>query len=446
MSNYKYFPQTEYEIQQMLQAIGVDKLEDLYKTVPEELKLRGDYQIPAAMSEVEVRNYFNRLGTKNKELVYFAGGGVYDHYTPAVINYITQRSEFLTSYTPYQAEVSQGTLMYIFEFQSMMADLTGMEVSNASLYDGATATAESMMMAVSAAKKRNRVLVSSTLNPQVIKVAQTYAKFHGIELFLIPQKDGQTNQEVLASELGKDDVAGVIVGQPNYFGIIENLSGMADLCHEHKALFIMNCPASTLSTLKSPGEWGADIAVGDCQSLGVPMGFGGPFIGYMCTKESLIRKMPGRIVGGTEDSRGNRTFVLTFQAREQHIRRQKATSNICTSQGFMTLFVAIYLSLMGPQGLKDVNETSYGGAHYLYDELLRTGKFQAVFNAPFFNEFCVRTSLDIESLQRNLAAKGFLCGLRPQEKEMGDCLLFAVTEKQSKGDIDKMVELIKMEG
>ncbi len=441
---YKYFPHTEKDIQEMLKVAGVESLDKLYAEVPDALKLKRDYNIPEAKSEQEVRAEFERLGKMNTPLICFAGGGVYDHYTPSVINYITQRSEFLTSYTPYQAEISQGTLQYIFEYQTLMANLTGMDVSNASMYDGSTATAEAMMMAVANTKKANRVLISSALNPTVIRLAKTYALFHGIDLEEIPEKNGVTDLDVLKSELDKGGVAGVIIGQPNYYGIIEDLTGVADMCHAAKALLIMNCPASTLAVLKTPGEWGADIAVGEGQSLGCPMNYGGPYIGYFCTTNALIRKMPGRIVGGTTDSNGQRTFVLTMQAREQHIRRQKATSNICTSQGMMTLFVTIYLSLMGPKGMKEVNEQSYAGAHYLHDELLKTGKFIDVFeNQPFFNEFCVRTKLDISLLQKKLQQEGILGGIHLKKEGLEDCLLLAVTEKRTKAEIDKLVSLVK---
>ena len=242
--------------------------------------------------------------------------------------------------------------------------------------------------------------------------------------------------------MAKGDSAGFIVGQPNYYGIVEDFTGIADLCHSQKALFIINAPASTLAVLKTPGEWGADIAVGDAQSLGLPLCFGGPYLGYLCAKESLVRKMPGRIVGGTTDKDGKRTFVLTMQAREQHIRRQKATSNICSNQGIMTLMVTIYMALMGPQGLKEVNEQSYGGAHYLYDELLKTGKFSAYFdNTTFFNEFVVRTSLNVDNLQQKFIDNGILGGIKPEG--LDEAIMFAVTEQRSKSEIDKLLSIIK---
>ena len=316
----------------MMEVIGVKSLDDLYAEVPEQIRFRGDYQLPEAMSEIEVRQLFEQLGAQNKTLVCFAGAGVYDHYTPSVIPQLLSRSEFLTSYTPYQAEISQGTLHYIFEFQSMMAELTGMDISNASMYDGSTASAEAMMMAVAAGKKQNRFLVSETVDPKTVAVMKTYAHFHGISMEMIPAANGVTSKESLEALLAQGGVAGVMVQQPNVYGIVEDYSGFADLCHDAKALFVMNSIIADLAVLKTPGEWGADIAVGDGQSLGIPMQWGGPYVGYMCCTEKLIRKMPGRIVGKTVDNRGQRAFVLTLQAREQHIRRQKATSNICSNQ------------------------------------------------------------------------------------------------------------------
>lgn len=433
--NYKYFPHTPDDIKEMLQVIGVKSLDDLYAEIPKDLLLTHDYDIPSAMSEDEIRHFFKKLGSENQSLCCFTGAGSYDHYTPSVINYIIQRSEFLTSYSPYQAEISQGTLQYIFEYQSMMASLSGMEVSNASMYDGATATAEAMIMAVAHAKKRNKVLISSTLNPNILRVAETYAKFHGIDLQSITQKDGVTDKSDFETQLAQGDVAGVIVASPNFYGIIEDYTGWADICHTYKTLFIMNCNASALGAIKTPGEWGADVAVGDAQSLGIPLCFGGPYVGYMCTRKDLIRKMPGRIVGATKDADGKRAFVLTLQAREQHIRRDKATSNICSNQSLMALFVTIYMALMGKQGLKEVNKLSYSGAHYLADQLCRTGKFSMAYDQPFLNEFAVKTALDIPALQKKFIQSGIFGGLQIAE----DTILFCVTEKRSKEEIDRLV-------
>lgn len=438
--SYKYFPHTEDDLQAMLQKVGVASMDDLYAEVPAGIRFQGDYQLPSEMSELEVRQLFEKLGTQNQTLTCFAGAGVYDHYTPAVIPQLLQRSEFLTSYTPYQAEISQGTLHYIFEYQSMMTELTGMDISNASMYDGTTAAAEAVMMAVASGKKQNKVLVSETLDPKTLEVIRTYAHFHGIQLEMIVAENGVTSKADMEAKLAEGGVAGVLVQQPNYYGIVEDYSGFADSCHQQKALFMMDSVIADLAVLKTPGEWGADIAVGDGQSLGIPMQWGGPYVGYLCCTEKLIRKMPGRIVGKTVDSRGQRAFVLTLQAREQHIRRQKATSNICSNQSLMALFVTMYCSLMGKQGLKEAAELSYAGAHYLCDELLKTGHFQLVYQQPFFNEFVVRYDGDVDSLQRRWLQHGFFGGVKIAD----DQIMLAVTEKRTKEEIRQLVETISM--
>ena len=436
---FKYFPHTEEEIKEMLRVAGVNSLEELYSDVPESIRFKGDYDIPEAKSEIELRQLLESFGLLNDQLTSFAGAGVYDHYTPAVIPNIISRSEFLTSYTPYQAEISQGTLHYIFEYQSMMAELTGMDISNASMYDGTTATAEAAIMAMNAGKKCTKVLASRTVDPKTMQVVETYAKYHGFDIEMIDEKDGTTDREDMRRKLAEGGVAGVILQMPNYYGIVEDYTGFADDIHESKALMIMNSVAADLAVLKSPGEWGADIAVGDGQSLGIPMSFGGPSVGYMCCNEKLIRKMPGRIVGLTKDNRGQRAFVLTLQAREQHIRRQKATSNICSNESLMALYVTIYMSLMGKEGLKEAAELSYAGAHYLCDELLKTGRFTMAYDKPFFNEFCVRYDGDIDALQERCIAAGYLAGVKIDEHT----LMLAVTEKRQKHEIDELVELMK---
>ena len=434
--DYKYYPHTEDDLQVMLEKAGVKDLDGLYAQIPDDIRFKGDYNLPSEMSEMEVRDTFDKLGSQNRQLTCFAGFGVYDHYMPSVIPSLLQRSEFLTSYTPYQAEISQGTLHYIFEYQSMMAELTGMDISNASMYDGTTACAEAMMMAVAAGKKQNKVLVSASLNPRTRKVLDTYALHHGIELGTIALKDGVTDLDDLKKLLAEGGVAGVIVQQPNVYGIVEDFTGFAEACHEQKALFVMDSVAADLAVLKTPGEWGADIAVGDGQSLGIPMQFGGPYVGYMCCTEKLIRKMPGRIVGMTKDNRDQRAFVLTLQAREQHIRRQKATSNICSNQSLMALFVTIYLSLMGKQGMKEAAQLSYAGAHYLCDELLKTNRFSLVYDKPFFNEFYVKYDGDIDTLYQRFVDAGFLGGVK-----FDNGILFAVTEKRTKEEIDNLVKI-----
>ncbi|MGM9704906.1 MAG: aminomethyl-transferring glycine dehydrogenase subunit GcvPA [Prevotella sp.] len=440
---FKYFPHTREEIAEMLAKAGMTSLDELYADVPECIRFKNEYDLAPAKSELELRRYFEQLCSRNQLLTVFAGAGIYDHYTPAVIPSIISRSEYLTSYTPYQAEVSQGTLHYIFEYQSMMAELTGMFISNASMYDGSTATAEAAIMAIASTKKTDKILVSSTVDPKIVKVVRTYAHFHGIDIEMIKSDNGATDKQDMESKLAEGGVAGVIVQQPNYFGIIEDYSGYADTCHASKALLIMNSVAADLALLKTPGEWGADIAVGDGQSLGIPMSFGGPSVGYMCCTEKLMRKMPGRIVGKTTDSNGRRVFVLTLQAREQHIRRQKATSNICSNESLMALFVTIYMSLMGKEGLKEAAQLSYAGAHYLHDELIKTGKFAPAFEGrEFFNEFCVKyTGGDIDELQRRFIDHGYLGGIKTGD----NTLMFAVTEKRTKEEIDTLVNIVKEE-
>ena len=436
---YKFFPHTEEDIKLMLDKIGVPSLDALFAEVPEEIRFRRDYDLPNAKSEIEIRNFFDNLGKQNKQLTVFAGGGVYDHYTPSIVPYIVSRSEFLTSYTPYQAEISQGTLHYIFEFQSMMAELTGLPIANASMYDGSTATAEAAIMAIASGKKANKVLVSETVDDKILAVIRTYTHFQDAQIELIPAEDGITSRTAMQEKLQQGGVAGVIVQQPNKFGIVENYDGFADDCHQQKALFVMNSVAADLALLKSPGELGADIAVGDGQSLGLPINFGGPSVGYLCCTEKLIRKMPGRIVGQTLDKRGQRAFVLTLQAREQHIRREKATSNICSNQSLMALWATIYLSLMGKEGLKEAAQMSVNGAHYLYDKLIASGKFKPTFNQPFFNEFCVKyVGGNVDELQQRLIDNGILGGIKMAD----DMLMLAVTEKRTKEEVDLLVSLV----
>ena len=436
---YKFFPHTEEDIKVMLDKIGVPSLDALFAEVPEEIRFRRDYDLPNSKSEIEIRNFFDNLGKQNKQLTVFAGGGVYDHYTPSIVPYIVSRSEFLTSYTPYQAEISQGTLHYIFEFQSMMAELTGLPIANASMYDGSTATAEAAIMAIASGKKANKVLVSETVDDKILAVIRTYVHFQDAQIELIPAKDGITSRTAMQEKLQQGGVAGVIVQQPNKFGIIENYDGFADDCHQQKALFVMNSVAADLALLKSPGELGVDIAVGDGQSLGLPINFGGPSVGYLCCTEKLIRKMPGRIVGQTLDNRGQRAFVLTLQAREQHIRREKATSNICSNQSLMALWATIYLSLMGKEGLKEAAQMSVNGAHYLYDKLIASDKFKPAFNQPFFNEFCVKyVGGNVDELQQRLIDNGILGGIKMAD----DMLMLAVTEKRTKEEVDLLVSLV----
>ena len=423
----------------MLAVAGVKSMDELFGEIPQQLLFNREFNLPEAMSEVEIRNFFEALGKRNSNLVCFAGAGVEDHYSPSVIAPIISRGEFLTAYTPYQPEISQGTLQYIFEYQSMICELTGMDVTNASMYDGTTATAEAMMMCVSIAKKRNKVLVSATIDPKVKRVVETYAKYQGVVVETIAEKDGVTDLADLEAKLSADDVAGVILAQPNFYGIVEDYSGVADMCHAKKAQFVMNAKLSTLAVLKSPAEWGADIACGDAQSLGIPMTYGGPYVGYLACTNTHVRKLPGRIVGATTDVDGKRAFVLTLQAREQHIRREKATSNICSNQSLMALYVTVYMSLMGPKGLRDVNELCYGGAHYLHDQLLQTGLFEKAFDKPFLKEFTLKALVPVEKIQDALMLIGVFGAV---EVEKG-LVNFCVTEKVSKENIDAIVGYLK---
>ncbi|MDE7385915.1 MAG: aminomethyl-transferring glycine dehydrogenase subunit GcvPA [Muribaculaceae bacterium] len=440
--SHHYFPHTPEDIAVMLERIGVSSLDDLYSDVPESLRLKQPYNLPAPQSEKEIRDFFDTLGDHNQRLKCFAGAGYYNRYAPAVIGSLISRSEFLTAYTPYQPEISQGTLQYIFEYQTIMSRLTGLEISNASMYDGATATAEAMMMAVAHARRRNRVLVSATLNPAVREVIDTYATYHGITVDTIAEADGVTSREDFESKLAAGDVAGVIVAAPNYYGIVEDYTGWADACHAAKSLFIMNCVAIDLATIKTPGEWGADIAVGDAQSLGMPLSYGGPYLGYLCATKALMRKMPGRIVGATTDDRGNRVFVLTLQAREQHIRREKATSNICSNQGLMALYATIYTSVMGTAGLQEVNSLSSTLAHVLAEQLAATGKMHLTYpDRPFLNEFVMTVDFDLDSFMEQATDAGILPGVRIGR----DCLLIAATEMLSDADLMAYVQLVKLQ-
>lgn len=437
-----YLPHTEEDIRHMLERCGVSSVEELYKDVPEQLKLKEQYGIGSGLSEPELDRYFTALSAENRRMICFAGAGFYNHYTPSAIGAIVSRSEFYTAYTPYQPEISQGTLQYIFEYQSMMSSLTGLDISNASIYDGATATAEAMIMAVASVRRRNRILLSATVDPKTAQVLSTYAAPRGITVEVIPERDGVTDREQLRASLGAGDVAGVILQQPNYFGIIEDQTGLADEIHAAKALMIMNCHASTLGVLRSPGSWGADIACGEAQSLGMPLNYGGPYLGYLCCRKEHMRKLPGRIVGATKDADGQRAFVLTLQAREQHIRRQKATSNICSNQGIMTLHAAVYLSLMGPEGLKKVNNLSAEAAHSLADKLQGTGKMKLRYpDRPFLNEFVMDTVAPLTAHDVLVAceAQNILAGVVLDDNG----LLVSATEMCTPQDIETYVNIVK---
>ncbi|OQX93883.1 MAG: glycine dehydrogenase (aminomethyl-transferring) [Tenericutes bacterium 4572_104] len=440
---FKYFPHTKSDIELMLKEMNISSIDELFSTVPKDVFLKKEYNLKSSMSEQEVRNYFKELDKENQELVIFSGLGLYDHYQPAVIDAITSRQEFLTSYTPYQPEVSQGTLQYIFEYQSMIQTITGMDVSNASMYDGTTSTAEACFMACNITK-RKKILISNTINPNTINVIKTYLKFKNYEFEFVSSKNGVLDKDDLKSKINAN-IAGLVVQNPNFFGLVEDYSGVSDLLHELKSIFIQNSDISALGVLKTPFENGADIACGDCQSLGIPISFGGPTLGYLATKKKYARKIPGRISGYTVDSSGKRAYVLTLQAREQHIRRSKAVSNICSNQSLMVLFVTVYLSIMGKRGLEEVNELSYQNSHYLYERLLATNKFFDPFKQPFLKEFTLETTLSHDLIAKALLDKNIFGGfsLKQFSEEYENLINFAVTEKRTKAEIDTLIEVLE---
>ncbi|MDY0339090.1 MAG: aminomethyl-transferring glycine dehydrogenase subunit GcvPA [Acholeplasmataceae bacterium] len=431
---HKYLPHTGKDIEEMLKVTGAKSLDDLFSSIPKSLKI-NDYDLPSAKDDITLTDHMKKLSSMNKELKIFRGAGSYDVYTPSAVKALISRQEFLTSYTPYQPEVAQGTLQYIFEYQTMICELTGMEVSNASMYDGSTSTAEAMFMAYAQTGK-SKVLVSETLNPRTIEVIKTYARYRNIEVMIIPEKNGITDLDFVKSNI--ENTMGVIVQNPNYYGIIENYDGFSDVIHAQKGLFVMVAEGQSLGILRTPASYGADIATGELQSLGLPMSFGGAYLGYLATKMQYVRKMPGRICGVTTDVDGKRAFVLTLQAREQHIRRAKANSNICSNQSLMALAATIYLSLMGKQGLKAVCEDSMNGAHYLYQKLLETNKFEKVYDKPFYKEFVLKAKFDLCKFNDYLLESDILGPLHLGDNKA----LFAVTEKRTKADIDLLVEKV----
>ncbi len=434
-----YLPSTEQERAEMLKAVGLSSVRDLYRDVPGSVYREKPLDLPEGKSEMEVSQYLRQLGDSNKSYrLILRGAGAYDHYIPSIVKYIPAKEEFLTAYTPYQAEISQGILQSIFEYQTMICELTGMEVSNASVYDGATAAAEGCTMCRS--RKRSVTLVSAAAHPDVIATIRTYCYGVGAEMKLVPEKDGVTDVAAL-KELLTPDVASVYFAQPNFSGLFENAEAIIAAAHEAGAMVVMGCNPIALALMKTPGELGADVAVGEGQPLGMPLSYGGPYLGFMAATKKNMRSLPGRIVGETKDAQGRRAFVLSLQAREQHIRREKATSNICSNESLMALWVTVYLSLMGPQGMKQVNVQSSAGAHYLYDKLLRTGQFEPVFEAPFLKEFVLKPLVNVEELQQRLYDAGFFAALQTEEGYVSFC----VTEKHTQAEIDALVAAIEEE-
>lgn len=436
----RYIGNTDEDREQMLKEIGYPDIESLFKAVPDSVHLKTKLNIPQAQSEIELVNNMKSLAKENlntDDYACFLGAGAYDHFIPSAIDQLVSRQEFYTAYTPYQPEISQGTLQAIFEYQTMICELTGLPVANASMYDGATALTEAAIMACEATK-RTEILIASSVHPESRQVLDTYAKFRDMTVVEIAYNDGQVDLEDLKSKINKNTAA-VIVQSPNFFGIIEDVEAVAAIAHENKSLVVVSADPISLAVLKSPGELGADIAVGDGQPLGNSLSFGGPYLGFMAVTDKLMRKMPGRIVGQTADEQGNRGFVLTLQTREQHIRREKATSNICSNQALNALQATIYLTLMGKEGLKKVAQLCLNKSHYAFDQLVATGKFSPVFNAPFFKEFAVKSTEEISTLNDRLLESGFIGGynLGNNYPELSSSWLVAVTEKRTKQEIDE---------
>jgi len=443
---HPYLPNTSEDIKEMLEVIGLKSTDDLFSSIPKDLKFNRDLKLPSAKSEIEVKNLLDLIASKNQstsDLTCFLGAGSYDHYIPSVVKHLVGRSEFYTAYTPYQPEISQGTLQSVFEYQSMICALTDMEVSNVSMYDAATSAAEAAILS-SVQTKRKRVLVSETLNPEYKSVLKTYLKFRGVEIEFVAQKDGETDFDDLKTKLNSD-IAGVIIQYPNFYGIIENVKDLEEAIHENKSLLIMSVDPISLGVLKSPGALKADIVVGEGQALGQSLNYGGPVLGFMAATMKLVRKLPGRIIGQTVDRDGKRAFVLTLQAREQHIRRAKATSNICSDQTLNSITAAIYMATLGKEGMKEVAMQSFKKAHYTYELLLKTGKFKALYNKPFFKEFAVVTEKSVDEINDKLLEKGILGGynLKRSNDSLENAMLIAVTENRTIEEIHKFVELME---
>lgn len=444
---HRYLPVTEEDRKEMLEAIGVSHVDDLFADIPEEVRFRGQLKVPQAMSEPELMRKLKQMAAQNldfEQYACFLGAGIYDHYIPAVIPHLLSRSEFYTAYTPYQPEISQGELQAIFEFQSYICELTGMKVANASMYDGATALTEAGILAA-AATNRRQLIVSRGVHPEAREILHTAAKGRGLEVIEAELVDGVTDRDKLASLVGKETAA-VLIQSPNFFGVIEPLDVLGELAHEAGGLFIVSANPLSLGLLEAPGNLGADLVVGDVQPFGIPAAFGGPTCGYFAASEKWMRRMPGRIVGQTVDLDGRRGFVLTLQTREQHIRREKATSNICSNQALLALCASIYLSVMGRQGLKEVAEQNLQKAHYAAQSLAKVDGIELLFSAPFFNEFALRLpeGLDPAELNRKLMTEGIIGGydLGRAYEEYKGCMLFAVTERRTKAEIDRLVTAV----
>lgn len=443
---HRFIPSTEEDRKAMLESIGASDIEALFVDIPKEVRLGRELALDAAKSELEVSSLMKKTLGKNRstdELTCFLGAGAYDHYVPTVVNHLSSRQEFATAYTPYQPEISQGTLQVIFEFQTLIAELTGMEVANASMYDGPTACAEAAIMAVAAGKKRKKIVVSETVHPEIITILKSYLRHREVELVIAPMKEGETDYDQLES-LVDDTTAGVIVQNPNFFGVIENGAKSVSIAHGKKALAINYVDPLALSILEAPGKQGFDIVVGEGQGLGNDLHFGGPYLGFFASKEKLVRKMPGRICGESVDSRGQRAFVLTLQAREQHIRRYKANSNICSNQGLIALRSTIYMALMGKEGMKEVAKQCLAKSHYAAKALTASGKYKLAFDKPFFKEFALVGDKPTKSVNEKLLEEGILGGYDLSDYDLKNGSLLCVTEKRTKEEIDQLKSVLEV--
>jgi len=434
---------TARDREEMLQVIGIDSVDDLFADIPANLREAANLEkLGAPLSELETRRLMSTLASRNVNLdgaASFLGAGSYDHFVPAVVPAITSRGEFMTAYTPYQAEVSQGTLQVIYEFQTLLCQLTAMEMANASLYDGATALAEAILMAT-AATKRNRVLLPRAVSPFYRNVSQTYVQGLPIELDEVEYSDGATSVASIEEKFG-DDVAAIVIQHPNFFGTLEDVQKIGELAHSKGALLIVVFNPATLGVLPPPGELGADIAVGEGQPLGIAPQLGGPGVGLFCCKQKFARLAPGRLVGLTQDEKGQPGFTLTLQTREQHIRREKATSNICSNQALCALAATVYLSAMGPQGLKDVAIQSHHKAHYLAEKISNLDGFEIAFASPFFHEFAVRCPRPVAEINAELQSKNIIGGydLGWEYSDIENVMLLCCTEKRTREEMDLLV-------
>jgi len=443
-----YIPNSTADQEAMLEAVGVESLEELFAMVPADLRLGRDLDLPPAMGELELGAHMAELAAQNTSAdrdVCFLGAGSYDHFIPAVVDFVATRSEFYTAYTPYQAEASQGTLQVMFEYQTLIAQLTGMDVSNASLYDGGTAAAEAVLMALGVTRRSGSVVTATSVHPEYRQILKTYLANLKTELVTVGTPQGTISPDDLSRAVN-EQTACVLVQHPNFFGCLEEVGELAEITHRAGALFVVAVDPISLGLLERPGEYGADIVVAEGQSLGSPMAFGGPYLGIMACKARFLRRMPGRLVGQTVDRRGRRCWVLTMQTREQHIRREKATSNICTNQGLVALRAAVYLAAMGPSGLRSVAELCLHKAHYAAEQLNAAASLSLAFDRPWFKEFVLRANDgDVEQLLKAARQQGILAGvsLGTWYPEMADCFLVTVTEKRTKGEIDRLADVFR---